>query len=67
MRPGQGVSLADLGERVGRGRLTMGVGRRGFDQVARFGSHVDGVVVGSALVEALERGDDVKAFLGSLR
>jgi hypothetical protein len=24
-------------------------------------------VVGSALVEALERGDDVKAFLGSLR
>jgi tryptophan synthase alpha subunit len=35
--------------------------------VVRFGSHVDGVVVGSALVEALERGDDVKAFLGSLR
>jgi tryptophan synthase beta subunit len=28
---------------------------------------LDGVVVGSALVEALERDDDVKAFLGSLR
>ena len=29
--------------------------------------HVDGVVIGSALVEALERGDDVGAFLQSLR
>jgi tryptophan synthase alpha subunit len=28
---------------------------------------VDGVVVGSALVEALERGEDVGAFLRSLR
>ena len=32
-------------------------------QVARFARHVDGVVVGSALVEALERGEDVGAFL----
>ncbi|HWJ36979.1 MAG TPA: hypothetical protein VNR70_17060 [Steroidobacteraceae bacterium] len=37
------------------------------EQVARFASHVDGVVVGSALVETLERGDDVRVFLGSLR
>ncbi len=44
-----------------------GFGIRSPTQVAQFGSHVDGVVVGSALVEALERGDDVKAFLGSLR
>jgi tryptophan synthase alpha subunit len=28
---------------------------------------VDGVVVGSALVETLEKGDDVRAFLKSLR
>jgi tryptophan synthase alpha subunit len=28
--------------------------------------HVDGVVVGSALVEVLERGEDAAAFLRSL-
>jgi tryptophan synthase alpha chain len=44
-----------------------GFGIRSRAQVARFAPHVDGVVVGSALVEALERGDDVGAFLGSLR
>ena len=44
-----------------------GFGIRSRAQVARFALHVDGVVVGSALVEALERGDDVRAFLGSLR
>jgi tryptophan synthase alpha chain len=44
-----------------------GFGIRSREQVARFASHVDGVVVGSALVEALERGADVRAFLGSLR
>jgi len=30
--------------------------------VARFASHVDGVVVGSALLETLERGGDVGPF-----
>ena len=44
-----------------------GFGIRSREQVARFAPHVDGVVVGSALVEALERGDDVRAFLRSLR
>lgn len=44
-----------------------GFGIRSQAQVARFAPHVDGVVVGSALVEALERGDDVTAFLKSLR
>ena len=44
-----------------------GFGIRSRAQVERLASHVDGVVVGSALVEALERGDDVLAFLGSLR
>jgi tryptophan synthase alpha chain len=44
-----------------------GFGIRSREQVARFASHVDGVVVGSALVEALERGADVGAFLESLR
>ncbi len=44
-----------------------GFGIRSRAQVARFAPHVDGVVVGSALVEVLERGEDVRAFLGSLR
>jgi len=44
-----------------------GFGIRSRDQVARFARHVDGVVVGSALVETFERGADVRAFLGSLR
>ena len=44
-----------------------GFGIRSREQITRMAPHVDGVVVGSALVEALERGGDVKAFLGSLR
>jgi tryptophan synthase alpha chain len=44
-----------------------GFGIRSREQVARFAGHVDGVIVGSALVEVLERGEDVGAFLRSLR
>lgn len=44
-----------------------GFGIRSRAQVARFAGRVDGVVVGSALVEVLERGEDVRAFLRSLR
>lgn len=44
-----------------------GFGIRSRAQVERLRGHVDGVVVGSALVEALERGDDVAAWLRSLR
>jgi tryptophan synthase alpha chain len=44
-----------------------GFGIRSREQVARFAGHVDGVVVGSALVEVLERGEDARTFLGSLR
>jgi tryptophan synthase alpha chain len=44
-----------------------GFGIRTRDQVDRLAPHVDGVIVGSALVEALERGDDPGDFLRSLR
>lgn len=44
-----------------------GFGIRTREQVARLATCVDGVIVGSALVEALERGDDAAAFLRSLR
>jgi tryptophan synthase alpha chain len=44
-----------------------GFGIRSAEQVRRMAGHVDGVVVGSALVEVLERGDDPAAFLRELR
>jgi tryptophan synthase alpha chain len=44
-----------------------GFGIRSREQVARMQGHVDGVVVGSALVEVLERREDPAAFLRSLR
>lgn len=44
-----------------------GFGIRSREQVSLFGAHVDGVVIGSALVETLERGEDPGAFLASLR
>jgi tryptophan synthase alpha chain len=44
-----------------------GFGIRSREQVARLSGCVDGVVVGSALVEVLERGEDPTAFLQSLR
>jgi len=44
-----------------------GFGIRSRAQVERLRGHVDGVVVGSALVEALERGEDPAAWLRGLR
>jgi len=44
-----------------------GFGIRGREQVERLRGHVDGVVVGSALVEVLERGEDPTAWLRQLR
>jgi tryptophan synthase alpha chain len=44
-----------------------GFGIRGREQVARMTGHVDGVVVGSALVEVLERSEDPAKFIRELR
>lgn len=44
-----------------------GFGIRSPEQVASLGAHADGVIVGSALVEALEEGRDPVEFLNSLR
>jgi tryptophan synthase alpha chain len=63
-------SVLDYMDRVKRCSpvpVCAGFGIRSRAQVERFAAHVDGVVIGSALVEALERGSDVGAFLRSLR
>ena len=44
-----------------------GFGIRSREQVARLAGHVDGVIVGSALVEVLERNADPTAWLATLR
>jgi tryptophan synthase alpha chain len=44
-----------------------GFGIRGPEQVATLGAAASGVIVGTALIECLERGDDPVAFLRSLR
>ena len=44
-----------------------GFGIRSREQVERLRTHVDGVVVGSTLVEVLERGEDPGEFLQALR
>jgi tryptophan synthase alpha chain len=43
-----------------------GFGIRSRAQVERLAAHVDGVVIGSALVELLERGEDPTAWLKAL-
>ena len=44
-----------------------GFGVRERSQVEALTGHVDGVVVGSALIDAIENGDDPAVFLGGLR
>ena len=44
-----------------------GFGVRSREQVEQIGNHADGVIVGSALIEALERGEDPAEFLAGLR
>jgi tryptophan synthase alpha chain len=61
------LDYMDRVRRCARVPVCAGFGIRSRAQVQRFAPHVDGVVVGSALVEALERGEDVRAFLMSLR
>ncbi len=65
--PAEVLDYMDRVKRCASVPVCAGFGIRSREQVARFTGHVDGVVVGSALVEVLERGGDVGAFLRSLR
>jgi tryptophan synthase alpha chain len=65
--PDEVLEYMDRVKRYSSVPVCAGFGIRSRTQVARFAPHVDGVVVGSALVETLERGEDPAAFLRSLR
>jgi tryptophan synthase alpha chain len=65
--PDEVLAYMDRVKKVSPVPVCAGFGIRSRDQVALFGAHVDGVVVGSALVETLERGENPRAFLASLR
>ena len=65
--PDEVLAYMDRVRKVSPVPVCAGFGIRTRDQVALFGRHVDGVVVGSALVEVLERGEDPRAFLAGLR
>jgi tryptophan synthase alpha chain len=65
--PADVLGYMDRVREASRVPVCAGFGIRTREQVARMTGHVDGVVVGSALVEVLERGDDPAAFLRALR
>lgn len=65
--PDEVLEYMDRVKRCSTVPVCAGFGIRSRAQVARFAAHVDGVVIGSALVETLEQGGDVRGFLESLR
>ena len=65
--PEEVLAYMDAVKAVSPVPVCAGFGIRSAGHVARMQGHVDGVVVGSALVEVLERGEDPAAFLRSLR
>lgn len=65
--PDEVLTYMDRVRQVSHVPVCAGFGIRNREQVRLMAGHVDGVVVGSALVEVLERGADPVAFLQDLR
>jgi tryptophan synthase alpha chain len=65
--PADVLSYLDRVRAVSKIPVCAGFGIRNREQVERLAGHVDGVVVGSALVEVFERNEDPAAFLATLR
>ena len=65
--PEELTSYLDDVKKRSRVPVCAGFGIRSREQVARIARHADGVVVGSALVEVLERGNKPGDFLAGLR
>jgi len=65
--PNDVLAYMDKVKSLSRVPVCAGFGIRSHEQVKLMTGHVDGVVVGSALVEVLERNEDPVAFLQGLR
>jgi tryptophan synthase alpha chain len=65
--PEEVISYLDRVRALAKVPVCAGFGIRSREQVQLLRGHVDGVVVGSALVEVLERGEDPTQWLGQLR
>ncbi len=65
--PEEVLGYMDKVKALSHAPVCAGFGIRSHEQVQLMTGHVDGVVVGSALVEVLERGEDPEAFLRALR
>jgi tryptophan synthase alpha chain len=65
--PDDVLAYMDRVKRASPVPVCAGFGIRSRAQVERLRGHVAGVVVGSALVEVLERGEDPAAWLATLR
>ncbi|MFZ0013790.1 MAG: tryptophan synthase subunit alpha [Acidimicrobiia bacterium] len=61
------LAYLDRVKQAARLPVLAGFGVRERAQVLELSTHVDGVVVGSALIDAIDRGDDPAHFLGGLR
>lgn len=65
--PSETLDYLDRVRSVAKLPVCAGFGIRSAGHVARLRGHVDGVIVGSAMVEVLERGEDPAAWLATLR
>ena len=65
--PGDVTHYLDSVRAASKFPVCAGFGIRGREQVEQLEGHVAGVIVGSALVEVLESGQDAAAFLRALR
>jgi len=65
--PQETLDYFDQVRKVSPVPVCAGFGIRSREQVQKLTGHVDGVIVGSALVEVIERGEDPAAWLATLR
>src|SRR5687768_12278582 len=65
--PGEVTRYLDEVSALAKLPVCAGFGIRSHEQVGQLHGHVSGVIVGSALVEVLENGQDPATFLNSLR
>ncbi len=65
--PQETLDYLDRVRRLSRVPVCAGFGIREHAQVAALDAHVDGVIVGSALIEAMEKGGSAATLLRGLR